>query len=396
MGTENLFHNKRKARQENEMKRQQASRDSFERVLITCEDSDATPSYLRVILDDLKLTNVEIRPDKKKPDPNGCEWANTPDKVIEYARCLKKKDKGYDKVYCVIDQDKHDYFLAALKTAQENNIAVIVSIPCFEYWLLLHFEYTTRPFQAGPTKGSKKSSNCDKVIAVLNKHLKKHLPGNYKKSKDFFGKHYFSVFKGRQAIAIGHARRRERECQSPSEESAACEKQRQCQLDELEEMNPYTEMHWLIECLMEMKNKKDEDGINNKVLYLCHSTLTKKGWVFPQEEDCDSPGVFVIEEQSGKLGDQYWFNAIHKEKRITLELQKKKSKNRRQIFEVHASIGVFSFKARPSKEPYVGKNSRLQQDSSFWILEALLPERLEEACKQDDFYFIGAVEEEPA
>jgi hypothetical protein len=57
---------------------------------------------------------------------------------------------------------------------------------------------------------------------------------------------------------------------------------------------------------------------------------------------------------------------------------------------------VFFFRARRTREPYVGKNARLQQHSAFWILEALPPDRLEVACKQDDFYFIGAVEEEPA
>ncbi|GEM_PF-340869 len=245
MGTDNLFH-KRKARQENEIKRQQASRDSFERVLIVCEDSKSCPSYLMAILDDLKLTNVEIRPDKKETDPKGCQWGPAPSTVVRYALCLKKKDSGYDKVYCVMDRDKHTDFQDALNTAQSNNLGVIVSIPCFEYWLRLHFEYTTKPFQAA------QGSNCDEVIKVL----KQSLPG-YEKGKGFLKKHY-PVLKERQAIAIKHAKQREKDCQPPSKESAACEKQRRCQLDELEKMNPYTEMHWLIKCLMEMKNKKDQ------------------------------------------------------------------------------------------------------------------------------------------
>jgi RloB-like protein len=239
----------REARQGNKIKRQQASRDSFERVLIVCEDSKSCPSYLRAIRDELKLTNIVIRPDKR-PDAKDFKWDPKPIKVVKHALSLKKKDKkGYDRVYCVIDRDKHSSFKDALETAQKNNIAVIVSIPCFEYWLLLHFEYKDRLFQAA------QGSNCGKVIEVLNKHLKKHLPGNYEKGKDFLGKHYFSVFKERQTIAIEHAKQRERDCQPPSEKSAACEKQRRCQLEELEKMNPYTEMHWLIECLMEMKNK---------------------------------------------------------------------------------------------------------------------------------------------
>lgn len=133
--------------------------------------------------------------------------------------------------------------------------------------------------------------------------------------------------------------------------------------------------------------------MNNKVLYFCRSMLAKDGWVFPlEEEECYFPGVFVIEGDAGKLGDQYWFDAFDKQQLVTLELQRKE----RQIFVVHASVGIFFFRARRTQKSYVGKNSRLQQNhSSFWILEALPPDRLEAVCKQDDFYFIGAVETEP-
>lgn len=39
-------------------------------------------------------------------------------------------------------------------------------MPCFEYWLLLHFEYTTKAFLGTPGR-----SACRRVISELKRHL---------------------------------------------------------------------------------------------------------------------------------------------------------------------------------------------------------------------------------
>ena len=60
-----------------------------------------------------------------------------------------------------------------------RKILTIPSVPCFEFWLLLHFTYTTKQFDA-PAGGS----ICDTVI----KELKKYLPEYQKGNKDIFEK----------------------------------------------------------------------------------------------------------------------------------------------------------------------------------------------------------------
>jgi len=52
-------------------------------------------------------------------------------------------------------------------------VSIVYFVPCFEYWLLLHFIYTTQYFY--PTK---KRSVCEQVIAELDKPAR--LP-NYQK-----------------------------------------------------------------------------------------------------------------------------------------------------------------------------------------------------------------------
>jgi hypothetical protein len=47
---------------------------------------------------------------------------------------------NYDEVWCVFDVDEHPMLADALQQARANGINVAVSNPCFELWLLLHFQ----------------------------------------------------------------------------------------------------------------------------------------------------------------------------------------------------------------------------------------------------------------
>lgn len=49
---------------------------------------------------------------------------------------------------------------------RSTRVEIILSDPCFEYWLLLHFELTDRPFVAV----GKGRAACDEVIGALRRH----------------------------------------------------------------------------------------------------------------------------------------------------------------------------------------------------------------------------------
>lgn len=48
---------------------------------------------------------------------------------------------AYDQYWCVFDVDEHPGLEQALALAAGHDIHVAVSSPCFELWLILHFEY---------------------------------------------------------------------------------------------------------------------------------------------------------------------------------------------------------------------------------------------------------------
>lgn len=134
---------KRRARK---LGRAAPSRESYDRVLIVCEGSKTEPLYLREIIDELELNTANI-------SITG-EGGSSPISVVEYADFLYRKDAtkggGYDRVYCVIDKDTHDSYSSAIQKVNNTQpvdvFFIISSVPCFEYWVLLHFEYTTQAF----------------------------------------------------------------------------------------------------------------------------------------------------------------------------------------------------------------------------------------------------------
>lgn len=138
MGSDDLHH-KRKARRERDLARGRSRRNSYDRILIVCEGSKSEKNYLQELCDFLKLNpaNVEI-------DGNS---GSSPISVVRYAK-RRFSEEGmngdtYDRVFCVFDRDAHSSYEQAIdeckKSKPVRTFYAIASVPCFEFWLLLHF-----------------------------------------------------------------------------------------------------------------------------------------------------------------------------------------------------------------------------------------------------------------
>lgn len=177
MGTDNLFH-KRKAKSAKGLKRRASRREAYEKILIVCEGEKTEPNYFKEAREyyGLNTVNVEVRGD----------CGSDPMSIVRFAkqRFREEKDLGdpFDKVYCVFDKDDHAKYsrvLGALASATPKGIYFTInSVPCFEYWLLLHFTYSTRPYTALPG-----NSSGDQVL----KELKNYMPDYEKDHRSIFG-----------------------------------------------------------------------------------------------------------------------------------------------------------------------------------------------------------------
>ena len=169
MGTDNLFH-RRKERKAESLRRRRALKAPYDVILIVCEGKKTEPIYFNELKKAFRLSNANIKV---------CGRGSDPLSVVDFAIETYRKEPEFDRVYCVFDRDRHTTFPAALdkvrrtRLGRGNKIFAIPSVPCFEFWLLLHFTYTTRPFDAPPG-----DSICSRVIEELMNYLPVYQKGD--------------------------------------------------------------------------------------------------------------------------------------------------------------------------------------------------------------------------
>jgi hypothetical protein len=220
MAQDQLFH-RRKAKKAASLRREAQKREAYDLVLIVCEGGKTEPKYLQELCDAFKLSTANIR-------IVGDECGSSPRSVVDYAITEYRKERRYNRVFCVFDKDRHSTYNEALerirttKMGKGDSIEAITSVPCFEVWILLHFSYTTRAFgSTGPS-----GSICASVIKALKKHISVYDKGT---SGLFFS------LKERLQDAMIHASQLEKHIEVSGSD------------------NPSTKMHQLVGYLRELK-----------------------------------------------------------------------------------------------------------------------------------------------
>ena len=126
------------------------SRKVNKRLLIVCEGEKTEPFYLRKFIEECNLRGrlVDVRVlDVKQSAPR---------ELIKQAK--KLREIPADEVWAVFDKDGYTKHAEAFSLAKKSNVNIAFSSISFEFWILLHFEYTTRSFL-----------RSDEVINHLNK-----------------------------------------------------------------------------------------------------------------------------------------------------------------------------------------------------------------------------------
>jgi hypothetical protein len=147
--------------------------------LIVTEGEKTEPNYFKALRNRLQLnaTDVEI------VHPEGTDPITLTHKAIELREARRREAKqglviAYDEVWVVFDLEKpHDerrkLANKAMAMKDAKGIRFAISDPAFEFWLLLHVEYTTTPF-----------ADCDTVIKRLERHWPGYSKGQTLSSED--------------------------------------------------------------------------------------------------------------------------------------------------------------------------------------------------------------------
>ncbi|WP_298135092.1 RloB family protein [Acidiferrobacter sp.] len=152
-----------KARGGGSLQRRPGRRPPRSLTLIVCE-GQTEQDYFDAARIHYRLTNAEVVIVENTV-------GSAPISVVECAEHKSKEPGSYDKIFCVFDRDSHASFDEARgkikslagRTKRPLPIEEVVSIPCFEVWVLLHFERKDAPF-----------ADCHDVVRCLRD---RHMPG---------------------------------------------------------------------------------------------------------------------------------------------------------------------------------------------------------------------------
>lgn len=191
-----------------------------------CEGEKTERYYFNGLRDYLKLESGNVRIVGE---------GATPTKIVEKAEYLRQKGKStsnpFDEIFCVFDKEEHaDYdkavrILEKKSSTRENGTrwwAPVASVPAFEYWLLLHYEYTDKPYRGTGDKSAEKMVTDD---------LKKHFR-NYRKNDE----NIFNKFRDKMEQAKKNAEKSLTAAQSAGTD------------------NPSTKVHLLVDFLQKIKD----------------------------------------------------------------------------------------------------------------------------------------------
>jgi hypothetical protein len=122
-----------------DLRRRTASRPERKTIVVFCEGEASEPDYLNALkrLPGVRgniSINVEIDPGQ-----------GVPFTLVKRA-VARSGDDEVDECWCVFDVEwpqNHPNLDRAVRMAADHGIRLALSNPCFELWLILHFEYQT-------------------------------------------------------------------------------------------------------------------------------------------------------------------------------------------------------------------------------------------------------------
>jgi hypothetical protein len=178
-----------------------ATKNILPKILIICE-GETEEKYFQNLVSFLNLSFITVKT-KKSVHPTPCSAANTAMNEQDKEIANKGKNNKYENLFCVVDEDKHDHAsadkeIATYNSSHDTHITKVYTNPCFEFWLLLHIKYSTKPYIATPTK-----SIGDFCLEDLQKS-DPTLVG-YDKSKNISD--FFEFFNKKLSTAITHAKK---------------------------------------------------------------------------------------------------------------------------------------------------------------------------------------------
>lgn len=158
------------------------------KTLLLVVEGQTEQIYFNSVKRSLRMSNITIEPELAQ--------RTHPKDILDMA-INKKKCGDFDDIWCVFDLDIINEREREIiyKEAENNDIKIAGSLPCFEIWFLLHYRYSTKTY-----------SNCDELI----EELRSYIDGYNKNQKWLQRKDLFSFLKDLLDDAIKNSKQLEK------------------------------------------------------------------------------------------------------------------------------------------------------------------------------------------
>jgi hypothetical protein len=198
MGKDNQPKHRQKAR---DLSRRSATRQPRKRLLIVCEGEKTEPQYLEEIRREKRLSTAHVLVQQGGLGTAPLQVAQFAKQLFENGDVARRIERrAFDHVFVVFDRDRHESYEQALDALERMNMRLrndagqpvpvdaVVSVPCFELWLLLHFQDV------------RASLDCSEACRRVKQHV-----ANYEKGRGG----YWAQTKDRLATALERAQQLE-------------------------------------------------------------------------------------------------------------------------------------------------------------------------------------------
>ena len=138
------------------------------RKLLVVTEGKTEKEYLEGLMQSLRPDGMQVTP------IDVVDGRGEPSKVLKTAkaRCHSHAN-DYDEVWLLLDVDQHAKLTPVLRETRQENFSAAVSNPCFEVWLLWHFEDWTREGSSSEVQQAARRHGLGKSIPPAfpyNKH----------------------------------------------------------------------------------------------------------------------------------------------------------------------------------------------------------------------------------
>ena len=143
-----------------------------QRFLIVCEDGKSAPNYFEALkkFHALSATSIKVAGSGGRTQP--LQVVQTAIDLRDASAIPESGTEPFSQVWCAIDGDYGNKIANARAKAQANDIKLVVTNKCFEYWILLHYE-----------ENDTSTMDCDTLVHSLRS--KNYIPDYQKGTCDF-------------------------------------------------------------------------------------------------------------------------------------------------------------------------------------------------------------------